>query len=358
MNSASKFFLPVMFLLLLVVSSATFTVNQTETVIITRFGKIDRVITQPGLSWKVPFVETINILDNRVMEWDGTPASMPTRDKAYIEVDAFGRWRISNPREYFESLRDERTAQSRLSSILGSETRTTIAKHDLIEIIRTTKDRKPVQDESLKSLGTDGTPQTTVLPPIKEGRVFLEKQILDEASKKLPGLGIELLDLRFKRVNYNPDVLQRIYARMISERQQIASRYRSEGEGSAARILGDKEKDLNEIESEAYKKVQEIQGLADAEASRIYAEAYNKTPAAAEFYAFVKGLDTYRKTVGSDTTLILSTDSDIFGLLKRSAPKATAPRPGAASAAAATPVPAAPAVPSPPAEAPVTTPPQ
>ena len=214
-------------------------------------------------------------------------------------------------------LRDERSAQSRLDDILGSELRNAVAKHDLIEIVRTDKNRKPLRrDPQGGPTGTIG-----VLPPIAFGRLKIEEEIKTAASEKLADFGIDLLDLRIKRVNYNPEVLDRIYQRMISERLQIAQRFRSEGEGEAARIAGQRDRDLNEIESTAYRQVQQIRGEADAKATEIYARAYTQNAQAAEFYAFLKTLETYRKIFTKDSALVLSTDSDIFALLKHAATK-------------------------------------
>jgi membrane protease subunit HflC len=217
-------------------------------------------------------------------------------------------------------LRDERSAQSRLEDILGSETRNAVAKHDLIEIVRTDKERKPLRDENLKNVPT-GLGTIGVLPPIQYGRVKIEEEIKTKGAKKLAEFGIDLLDVRLKRVNYNPDVLDRIYQRMISERRQIAQRFRSEGEGEAARIAGQKERDLNEIQSTAYRQVQQIRGEADAKATEIYAHAYTQNPQAADFYNFLKSMETYRKVLTKDATLVLSTDSDLFNLLKRASAK-------------------------------------
>jgi membrane protease subunit HflC len=272
------------------------------------------------LHFKLPFIQDVNRIDKRFLEWDGLPVAIPTRDKTYIHVDTYGRWRISDPMVFFVRLHDERSAQSRLEDILGSETRNAIAKHDLIEIVRTDKDRKPVHDETLK-VGPVGMGTIGVLPPIAFGRLKIEEEIKKAAAVKLHEFGVELLDLRLRRVNYNPDVLDRIYQRMISERRQIAQRFRSEGEGEAARIAGQKERDLNEIQSTAYRKVQEIRGESDAKATEIYARAYTQNPQAAEFYAFLKSMETYRRALAKDTTMILSTDSDLFSLLKRSSPK-------------------------------------
>ena len=312
---------PLVILLLFAVLGSFYAVNQTEQVIITQFGKpVGDPITEPGLHFKLPLVQTISRIDKRFLEWDGAPVAIPTRDKTYIHVDTFARWRINDPKTYFVRLHDERSAQSRLEDILGSETRNAIAKHDLIEIVRTDKNRKPLRDENLKNVPT-GVGTIGVLPSIQFGRLKIEEEIKAAAAAKLAEFGIELLDLRLKRVNYNPDVLDRIYQRMISERRQIAQRFRSEGEGEAARIAGQKERDLNEIQSTAYRQVQQIRGQADAKATEIYAHAYTQNPQAAEFYAFLKSMETYRKVLTKDSTLLLSTDSDLFGLLKRAGTK-------------------------------------
>jgi modulator of FtsH protease HflC len=309
----------VAFLLLLVFSGAFYTVDQTEQVIITQFGQpVGDPITEPGLHFKTPFVQNVNSLDKRFLEWDGAPVAIPTRDKTYIHVDAFARWRIEDPKTYFVRIHDERSALSRLDDILGSETRNSIAKHDLIEIVRTDKNRQSLHDETLKG-GPTGA--IGVLPPIEFGRQKIEDEIKTAAAEKLKGFGIAVLDFRIKRVNYNPDVLARIYQRMISERLQIAQRFRSEGEGESARIAGQRERDLNEIQSNAYRQVQQIRGESDAKATEIYARAYTQNPQAAEFYAFLKTLETYHKIFTKDSTLVLSTDSEIFALLKRAATK-------------------------------------
>src|SRR3954453_14983894 len=308
-----------------------YTVHQTEQIIITQFGKpIGEPTTEPGLHLKLPLIQEVNRIDKRFLEWDGLPVAIPTRDKTYIHVDTYARWRIADPMTYFVRLRDERSAQSRLEDILGSETRNAIAKHDLIEIVRTDKDRKPLHDETLKAaVGTLGT--IGVLPPIAFGRLKIEDEIRKAAAVKLREFGGELLDLRLRRVNYNPDVLDRIYQRMISERRQIAQRFRSEGEGEAAPVAGQKERDLNEIQPPPYRKVQEIRGEADGKATEIYARAYTQNPQAAEFYGFLKSMETYRRALAKDSTIILSTESDLFSLLKHASPK-PAPSPPLAPA--------------------------
>jgi membrane protease subunit HflC len=315
----------VVLLLFLVLSGAFYVVDQTEQAIITQFGQpVGDPITEPGLHFKIPFTQSVNILDKRFLEWDGAPVAIPTRDKTYIRVDTFARWRIEDPKTYFVRLHDERSAQSRLEDILGSETRNSIAKHDLIEIIRSDKNRQPMRDETLRG-GPTGT--IGVLPAIQFGRQKIEEEIKTAAAQKLGEFGITVLDFRIKRVNYNPDVLDRIYQRMISERLQIAQRFRSEGEGESARIAGQRERDINEIQSNAYRQVQQIRGEADAKASEIYARAYTQNPQAAEFYAFLKTLETYHTIFTKNSTLVLSTDSELFALLKHATTKTKASMP-------------------------------
>jgi membrane protease subunit HflC len=310
----SLILLIVLALAALVLAGSLYTVNEIEQVIVTQFGKpVGDPVTTAGLKMKVPFIQEINSIDKRILEWDGSPTDMPTKDKLYISVDLFARWRIVDPLQYFLRLRDERSAQSRLDDILGSETRNAVAKHELIEIIRTTKDRVPQQDATLAD------PNNTAvgtLVPIQKGRQQVEKEIIEAAAPKVRVFGIELLDIRFKRINYNASVQPKIYDRMISERRQIAERFRSEGNGEAARILGNRERDLNRIQSEAYRRVEEIRGEADAKAAAIYAAAYNRSPEAVQFYEFTRTLDAYKSIIADNTTLILSTDSDLFKFLQ------------------------------------------
>ena len=294
-------------------SVCSYVVEETDQVIITQFGKpVGKPVTEAGLHFKVPFIQEVNRIEKRFLPWDGPSNEMSTKDKTYLIIDTFARWRISDPMQYFLRLRDERSAISRLNDILGSETRNAVAKHELIEIVRTSKDRVAKTDQDL----VKGIENVGALYPIKIGREKVEQQIFEKAAEKLSGFGIELLDVRFKRINYNETVRRRIYERMVSEREQIASRFRSEGAGEAAKIMGKKERDLQEIESEAYKSVQEIYGDADAKASAIYAKAYDQNPQASEFYSFLKTLETYREVLGNDMSLILTTDSPLFRLLK------------------------------------------
>jgi membrane protease subunit HflC len=300
-----------------VAASSLYTVSEVEQAIITQFGKpVGQPVTSAGLKLKLPFIQEVNPIDKRVLEWDGSPSDMPTKDKLYISVDLFARWRITDPLQYFLRLRDERSAQSRLDDILGSETRNAVAKHELIEIIRTTKDRVPLRDTLL----TDAERAMGSLVPIQKGRKVVEHEIFRAAAEKVRVFGIELLDIRFKRINYNESVRPKIYDRMISERRQIAERFLSEGHGEAARIRGNRVRDLNKIQSEAYRQVEQIRGLADAKASGIYANAYNQSPASVAFYEFTRTMQAYKTIIADNTTLVLSTDSDLFKFLKGMSP--------------------------------------
>jgi len=315
---SSALLLALILVLLLTGSGAFYVVRETEQVILTQFGKpVGEPISDAGLRFKIPFIQVVNRLEKRSIEWDGQPREMPTRDKTYIVVDAFARWRINDPTTFFLRLRDERSAHSRLDDIIGGEIRNVVASHELMEIVRSNNDRKPTQED----VSTDGLTRQVNWPPIKLGRSALEQQVFAAAVEKLKGFGLELLNVQFTRINYNSGVEQAIYQRMISERQQIAERFRSEGQGEAARILGNREKELRSIESEAYRKVQTIRGEADARAADIYARAYSQTPLAADFYSFLKSLETWQKVADPSTTLVLTTESEVFGLLKKIQPK-------------------------------------
>lgn len=320
MNSLLKMFSLVLLAALSAAAvSAIYTVNEVEQMIITQFGKpVGEPITTAGLKLKLPFIQELNPIDKRVLEWDGNPSDMPTKDKLYISVDLFARWRITDPLQYFLRLRDERSAQSRLDDILGSETRNAVAKHELIEIIRTTKDRKPLRDALLTE--AERRLDMGTLVPIKKGRKLVEQEIFTAAAEKVRVFGIELLDIRFKRINYNESVRPKIYDRMISERRQIAERFLSEGNGEAARIRGNRVRDLNKIQSEAYRAVEEIRGVADAKATEIYSAAYNQNKQSVEFYEFTRTMQSYKSIISENTTLVLSTGSDMFKFLKGMSP--------------------------------------
>jgi membrane protease subunit HflC len=308
--------------------TGAYTVDMREQVIVTQFSEVvGEPITEPGLHWKIPFIQHVNRIPKHVLAWDGPSAQMPTKDKANIVVDSFARWKIVDPLTYFLQLRDLRSAQSRLDSIIGSETRNVVARHSLIEVVRSTKDREAARDPNLAAAaGTGSGARVGALVPIQFGRPILERDILASARPKAAELGIELLDIRFKRINYNPAVTRTIYDRMVSERVQIAERFRSEGAGEAAKILGNRDRDLKLIESEAYKKIQEIEGAADAKATEIYARAYNQTPAAADLFEFMKAMDTLKKSLTPDTSVVFTTEGDLFRYLKNPS-TGTAPKP-------------------------------
>jgi len=292
-------------LVILTVGGAFYIVNEAEQVVITQFGKpVGDPVTTPGLKVKVPILQKANYFDKRFLEWDGAPNEVPTKDKRFIFVDTYARWRIVDPLLFFQRLRDERGAQSRLDDILDGETRNTIAKHNLIEVVRSTN-REFVVSSALD----EGAAKT-----ITDGRVALEKEVLENASARTEVLGIEILDFQFKRTNYADVDRPKVYERMISERKRIAEEYRSQGAGEAARINGSKDRDLKEITSEAYRQAQEIRGKADAEAADIYAAAYNRDP---EFYRFLKTMEVYRKTVDPQTILMLSTKGEFLRYLEQ-----------------------------------------
>ncbi len=295
----------------LVAGGVFYVVDETQQVMIFQFGQPrGEPDTTAGLKWKLPFIQKAVFFDNRFLEWDGDPNEVPTRDKRFIYVDSYARWRISDPLKYFQRLQTERGAQSRLDDILDGETRNVIANHDLIEVVRTSNRAFAVSSDED---GGDSTPNTT--GTIEQGRAVLAREVLEKAQARTADLGIEILDFRFKRLNYVAEVRVEVYSRMISERQRIAERFRSEGAGEAARINGERERDLQEITSEAYRVAQEVKGRADAEAADIYAEAYNRDP---EFYQFLKTMEVLKATMDSTTVLVLSTDSEFLRYLGRS----------------------------------------
>lgn len=290
-----------------VLASAFYTVKETEQVVVTQFGKpVGPPITTPGLKIKMPFVQTVHAFEKRFMEWDGDPNQVPTKDKRFIWVDTYARWRITDPLKFFQRLHDEAGAQSRLDDILDGETRNTIAKHELIDLVRSTN-RPFVVAEDVAELSNPEASER-----VEFGRHRLTAEVLQNARRRTGDLGIEILDYRIKQINYVDAVRQEVYARMISERKRIAERYRSEGAGEAARIAGEKERQLRIIESEAYRTAQQIRGKADAAASDIYAEAYNRDP---DFYRFLKSMGTLEQSFDKDTVLVLSTDSELLKYL-------------------------------------------
>lgn len=310
-NKKTIFWVVVILLILIIVLSSTYIVTETEQVIITQFGKpIGEPVTSPGIKFKLPFIQNANFFERRFLEWDGDPNQLPTRDKRFIWVDTYARWRISDPLLFFQRLRDEIGAQSRLDDILDGETRTAIAKHDIREVVRSSN-RKPLYDETII-----GFEEGDTLRPISFGREKITREILASASERIKDLGIELLDLRFKRINYIEEDRLKVYDRMITERNRIAERFRSEGQGEASKILGQKERELKRITSEALQTSLEIKGRADGLATKIYADAYNRSGETREFYRFIKTMETYETTFGTDDWLILSSENDFYRYLK------------------------------------------
>lgn len=296
---------------LILLNASTFVVSETEQVLITQFGKpVANPITEPGLNFKIPFIQTANRFDKRIMEWDGDEEQVPTKGTKFVKVDTYARWRITDPLKFFQRLRDVDGALSRLDDILDGETRNFVAKNNFIEVIRSTN-RTPVKGDTTLALPNN-------LEPIKIGRQKIQAQILEAAKLKAGDLGIEILDLRLKRVNYVQKDRQEVYGRMISEQKKIADKLRSEGQGQASRINGEKVRDLKEIQSLAFRESEEIKGKADATAARVYAEAYDRSSQSRELYSFLKSMETYGTALDNKTSVILSTDSEVFKYLKSS----------------------------------------
>jgi membrane protease subunit HflC len=312
MNKAKPVIVAVIILAALIVTmSSAFIVQETEQVIITQFGKpVGDPIVEPGIHFKLPVVQEANFFERRFLEWDGSPNQIPTKDKRFIWVDTYARWRIKDPLLFFQRVRDERGAQSRLDDILDGETRNAIAKHYLVELVRSTNRDQLSSEEFTAGEVSQG------LAKIKYGREMITRSIIEVAAERTLELGIELLDLRLKRINYVDEVQQKIFERMITERRRIADKYRSEGQGEASKIMGDKERELKKIHSGAYRTAQEIIGKADAEATTIYAEAYNQNQSSREFYRFLKTMETYKTTLSEKDWMVLTTKGDFFKYLQ------------------------------------------
>ena len=291
-------------LVLSLLGGAFYIVSETQQVVITQFGRpVGEPITAAGVHFKMPFVQTANFFEKRFLEWNGDPNEVPTKDKRFLLVDTYARWRITDPLKFFQRLQNERGALSRLDDIIDGETRNAIANHTVVEIVRSTN-REVLLDPDLAE-----EEQMTTLDAVDTGRLDIMAIILAEAQKRTSDLGIEILDVRFKRINYNREVQRTVYQRMIAERTRIAERFRSEGLGESARIRGEKERELKAIQSDAFRQAQEIKGRADAEASAIYAAAYNRD---AEFYRFYKTMEVYPTTLDKDAWLVLTTEGDFF----------------------------------------------
>ncbi len=295
-------------LIIVVASAAIYVVDENQQVVVTQFGRpVGDAITTPGIHLKTPFVQNVHVFEKRFLEWSGERNQIPTKDKRFIWVDAYARWRITDPLRFYQRVRDERGAKSRLDDIIDGETRNAVANHDLLEVVRSSNRAPLVESEIESEEAGEG------LVDIKRGRNEIMAQILKNVSAAVEDLGIEIIDVRFKQINYNEDVRPRVYERMIAERQRIAQKYRSEGQGENARIRGEKERELQVITSEVFKKTEEIRGRADARATEVYAEAYNVNP---EFYRFLKTMESYKQVLDKDSTLVLSTESEFFNFLE------------------------------------------
>ncbi|EIM77059.1 HflC protein [Nitritalea halalkaliphila LW7] len=291
-------------------SNTIFILDETNQAIVTQFGKpVGEPRTSPGLNFKTPFLQKVQYFDKRYLEWDGDQNQVPTKDKKFIFVDTYARWEITNPLQFFIRLRDERSAQSRLDDILDGETRNAVASHDLLDIVRSTNRNPEVTEDFMEEI--------EILEDISVGRAAVEKIILEKANERTADLGVRILDFRFKRMNYVDEVRDRVYDRMISERNRIADQFRSEGEGEARKIEGNKERDLAQIQSEAFREAELIKGKADAEAADIYAAAYNRNRQSVELYKFLRSLESFEKSLDENTSVIISSDSELFKYLKR-----------------------------------------
>lgn len=294
----------------LVLFTTAYTVDETEQVVVTRFNKVTRLETEPGLHFKIPFVENAIVYPKNLQEWDGDPGQIPTKDKTYIWVDTFARWKIVDPVLFFKTIGTKtQLATNRLNEIIDPAVRNLVTSNRLIDTVRNSNRELDTVEVGLEDIKRDqpSTYKVTV------GRSEIDTQILQQARSKLDKFGIELMDVKIKRIDYVEEVRQSVYGRMIAERKQIAEKFRSEGKGEAQKILGDKELDLQQITSEAYRKAQLVKGKADAEATRLYAEAFGADP---EFYSFVKTLEIYGESLDKDSSVVLSTDSDLFKYLK------------------------------------------
>ena len=304
-----KFILILVIIVLGVLYASYYTVDETEQVIITQFGRpIGDPKTNPGLYFKIPIIQQANYFPKILLEWDGEPGKIPTLDKTFIWVDTFARWKIVDPLAYFQTVNNEVAAHARLDDIINSAVRNFVTSYPLIETVRMTN-----RELDTFEVGVEEVKGKSRLGIVTTGRGKIARGILDQAQPKMQKFGIQLVDVKIKRINYVEEVQKTVYGRMIAERKQIAEKFRSEGQGEARKIEGDRERDLKEITSEAYKTAQEIKGKADAEATRIYAQAFGKDP---DFYSFLQTLDIYKETMDKDSSLILSTDSEFLKYFK------------------------------------------
>ena len=310
----SKAIIAIAGVIVLIVVVCAYTVDETEQVVVTRFDKVQRTVTEPGLNFKLPVIEKALVFPKNLQEWDGDPGQIPTRDKTYIWVNTFARWKIVDPVVFFKTVGYVNRAQQRLDEIIDPTVRNFITSNRLIEAVRNSNREL----DTFEDLGDNTETDTQKDKPARFSQVFvgrdkIDNGILNQAAPKLEQFGIELVDVKIKRVNYVEEVRKSVYDRMIAERKQIAQKFRSEGRGEAQKILGEKERELKRIESEAYRTAQEIKGKADAESTRLYAEAFGLDP---EFYSFVKTMEVYNDALTGNSSIILSTDSEIFKYMK------------------------------------------
>ena len=303
---------PAVLVVILFASGVAYTIDETQQVVITQFGQpIGSPLRDAGLHFKMPFIQQANYFEKRVMQWDGKSNQIPTKDKRYIWVDTTARWKIVDALRFLQSVTNETGAHARLDDVIDSATRDFVTSHNLVEAVRNTN--RLMEDGVIADAGDEFVFFDDDIERISVGRENLTRQILVQASQIVPQYGIELIDVRIKRINYVKEVQERVYERMISERKRAAEQYRSEGQGRRAEIQGQTIKELDQISSEAYRIAEEKKGEADAEATKIYADAYNNDP---EFYGFLKTLETYKDTIDKDTSIILSTDSEYYEYLK------------------------------------------
>lgn len=300
----------VLFIVFTLLRSTAYIVDETEQVVITQFGKaVGQPVKEAGLYFRVPFIQEANYFPKNLLDWNGEPGQMPTKDKTFISLDMFARWKVIDPLTFFQTVRVEAAAQAKLDNIIESATRNLITSNPLIEAVRNSD-----REMEIGEVEMDERTKEIVKKPIQLGREAIARKIMEQAKPKMAQFGIDLVDVRIKRINYVDEVQKEVYNRMIAERKQIAEKFRSEGRGESFKISGDREKELKRITSEAYRKAQEIMGTADAEATKIYANAFNKDP---EFYSFINTLAIYKDSMDKETWLMLSTKSDFMKYLKQ-----------------------------------------
>ena len=301
--------------------SAFYMIEEGQQAVIVQFGRpVGETVTEAGLHIKIPFIQEVRRFEKRLLIWDGDPNQIPTKGREFIWVDTTARWRIADAKKFLENVATEEGAQSRLNDIIDSVVRDQVSNSELVELVRSSSWKVP-GEEVLHDIPAEQ--EKELKKQIIRGREEITRTILAEARRIIPQYGIELVDVRIKRLDYVESVREKVYARMISERKRIAAQFRSEGEGQSAEILGTMDKELRRIRSTAYRRVQEIRGKADAEATRVYAKSYSRNP---EFYAFLRTLEVYGEGSNKNSVAILTTDSDFYRYLKSAYPKGASSR--------------------------------